>query len=85
MYANANEFVVHLFQVDIFVDDSLVPLWVQSLLNVFGPSFVFSTTIRQHTTRGHNEVQLDQCGTNHQRPKRETTHTGGLVCTMEDT
>jgi len=44
---------------------------------MFGPSFVFSTTIRQHTTRGHNEVQLDQCGTNPQRPKRETTHTGG--------
>lgn len=46
----------YLFQVDVLIDDRLVPLWVKALAGVFGPPLVFSTggTHYKHIHGGHS-------------------------------
>lgn len=38
---------LHLLEVDVLVDDSLVPLWIHGLLSVLGPSLVIGTETRE--------------------------------------
>lgn len=43
----------------VFVNDGLVPLRIQTLLSVFGPSFILGTANVQHTTRGQPEARVE--------------------------
>lgn len=39
----------YLLQVDVLVDDGLIPLWVRGLLGILGPSLVISTDNSPHS------------------------------------
>lgn len=56
----------YLLQVDVFIDDSLVPLRVETLACGFGPPFVFSTGGRHH-----NKMHVVTDG---QKPRRIVDH-----------
>ncbi len=49
----------YLFQMDVFVNDSLVPLWVLSLLNILYPSLVLSTVRLLYGDRIQGAITLD--------------------------
>lgn len=55
----------YLLQVDVLIDDSLVPLGVETLARVFGPPLVFSTGGRggggeTHHNIGHRHAKVPQ-------------------------
>ena len=59
--------MTYLLQVDVFIDDSLVPLGVETLACVFGPPLVFSTGGGTY----HNKIHMV---TEMQKPQRIVGH-----------